>query len=311
LLRLLWRLSWRWAVAALLIAGVAAAHAKLPTERAVDDGDTWLPKPEVARLASLGFRNLLADYYWLMALQVVGGSTTDPSTHGPLIGRMVDLVTTLDPWVDHPYRFAAIWMTDSEESVRKADALLDRAIEHHPTDWRNHFYQGFNRFFYLEENGRAADAMEKASALPGAPAYLTRLVTRLRADADGLETAAAMLREMVQNAQDPYEQAEYGKALDEIETERQARILDAARAAFKERHGRDITRVEELVEGLEPVLKALPKELHDFEWTIDADTGRIVSSWYDHRYEPLINSGARQERERVRRSAASAKSQEG
>ncbi len=311
MLRLLWRLSWRWAVAALLIAGVAAAHAKLPTERAVDDGDTWLPKPEVARLASLGFRNLLADYYWLMALQVVGGSTTDPSTHGPLIGRMVDLVTTLDPWVDHPYRFAAIWMTDSEESVRKADALLDRAIEHHPTEWRNHFYQGFNRFFYLEENARAADAMEKASALPGAPAYLGRLVTRLRADADGLETAAAMLREMVQNAQDPYEQAEYGKALDEIETERQARILDAARAAFKERHGRDITRVEDLVEGAEPVLKALPKELHDFEWTIDADSGRIVSSWYGHRYEPLINSGARQERGRVRGSAASAKAQEG
>lgn len=310
MVRVLWK-PWRWAAAVLLVAGVAAAHARLPTERSVDDGETWLPKPEVARIASLGFKELVADYYWLMALQVVGSSTTDPSVHGPLIGRMVDLVTSLDPWVDHPYRFAAIWMTDSEESVRKADALLDRAIEHHPTEWRNHFYQGFNRFFYLEENARAADAMEKAAALPGAPAYLSRLVTRLRADADGLETASSMLQELVQNAQDPYERAEYEKALDEIETERLARVLDGARDAFKERYGRDITRVGELVEGAEPMLKALPKELHDFEWTIDADSGRIVSSWYGHRYEPLINSGARQERERVKGSAQSAKPREG
>ena len=50
-----------------------------------------------------------------------------------LIGRLIDVVTTLDPWVGHPYRFAALWMTDDESAVRKANELLERGIAHHPT----------------------------------------------------------------------------------------------------------------------------------------------------------------------------------
>lgn len=292
------RHSLRWLLLAALAAIVAFAHARIPTQRHYEDAETWVPAPELAKLASLGFRNLVADYYWLLGLQIVGGSAQDPSVHGPVIGRIVDLVTTLDPWVDHPYRFAAIWMTDSEESVRKADALMDRGIAHHPDEWRNPFYQGFNRFFYLQEHGAAADALERAASLPGSPAYLPRLVARLRADTDGLDTAAAMLAELVAGAEDPYERAEYEKALDEVETERRARMLDAARAEYQRRHGRDIERVVDLAQGPDAVLRELPPELHGWEWEIDPETDRIVSSWYGYRYEPLLHPSVRRERER-------------
>jgi hypothetical protein len=292
--------------AAVLIAGTAAAHARIETSPRADDGELWVPRPELARLASIGFQNVVSDYYWLQALQVVGGSTTDPSHLGPLLGRLVDVVTTLDPWVDHPYRFAALWMTDSEESVRKADALLARGIERHPDDWRNHFYQGFNRFFYLQDNRAAVESLERAVALPGSPRYLPRLVARLHAGLDGLDTSAAMLAELVANAQDPYTKAEYEKALDEVETERRALVLDAARAEFNRRRGRDIGSVEELVQGPGAVLRALPPELHGWEWTIDPKTGRIVSSWYRARYEPTFHPSVAAER--AQRKAASAAS---
>jgi len=291
------RWPWRCGAAVLLVAAVAWAHAQVPTRRAAGDDEAWIPRPELARLVALGFETLVADYHWLLGLQIVGGSERDPSVHAPVLGRIVDLVTSLDPWVDHPYRFAALWMTDSEESVRKADALLDRGIAHHPEEWRNHFYQGFNRFFYLQENERAADAIARAAALPGSPSYLPRLVARLRSDQDGLDSAAAMLADLVRNAEDPYERAEYEKALDEVETERRARMLDAAREEYQRRHGRDIERVEDLVAGPEPVLAALPPELHDWEWVIDPETDRIVSSWYGHRYEPLLHPSVRKQRE--------------
>lgn len=298
----LWLLSF---VAAGFLTTTVRSH--LPGSRSVEQGEQWVPEPSVAQISSLGFRNVVSDYYWIQALQVVGRSMQDPSRHGPLLGKLVDVVTTLDPWVDHPYRFAAIWMTDSLESVRKADAILDRGIEHHPDDWRNPFYQGVNRLLYLDEEQRAADALERAIALPGAPRYLPRLVARLRAGGAGLDAAAALLSDLIAQTEDPYERAEYEKGLDEIETERRARFLDAAREEFQRRHGRDIRRVEELTDGRDPVLRELPPELHGWEWVLDPESGRIVSSWYGSRYEPFVHPAVRREREEKRAQDRQAK----
>jgi len=287
----------------LLVAGTAAAHARIRSEELLESDERWVPNPELARVASIGFQNVVSDYHWLQAVQVVGSSRSDPSVHGPLLGRLIDVVTTLDPWVDHPYRFAAVWMTESLASIRKANALLERGIRYHPDDWRDPYYLGFNHFFYLQENEAAADALENASKKESSPAYLPLLVARLRAGGDGLETSAALLAGLVGESADPYAKAEYEKALDEVETERRARALDRARAEFQRRRGRDIARVEELVEGRDAVLKELPPELHGWEWVIEPGPGRIVSSWYGRRYEPLVQASVRDElgrKERVK-----------
>ena len=92
---------------------------------------------------------------------------------------------------------------------------------------------------------------------------------------------------------DEYARAEYLKSLDEVDTERRARILDRAREEYRRRNGRDIERVENLLAGPEPVLRELPAELHGWEWTIDAESGRIVSSFYGKRYEVHFQGGVR------------------
>lgn len=280
--------------------GTAASHASLPRERPAEEAGLWVPNPELARVASLGLRNLVADYHWIQALQVVGASKVDPSQHGPLLGELVDVVTTLDPWVDHPYRFAALWMTDSLESVRKADALLTRGMQYHPDEWRNPFYQGVNRILYLDDAAGAADSIEQAMALPGSPEYLPRLAARLRAEGGSLEAAAVMLSELIETAEDPYTRAGYEKSLQEIETERRARLLDAARAEFQRRNGRDIARVEELSEGPARVLLALPPEPNGKGWVLAPDSGRIVSAYYGSRYEPFLHTAVRRQRQQMR-----------
>jgi len=252
----------------------------------------FVPRPEVARATALGFDAVVADYYWLQAVQVVGGEAL-PESRSHLLAGLIDVVTTLDPRVDHPYRFAAVWLTADEASVRKANELLRRGIEHHPTEWRNRFYLGFNQFFYLDERAAAAETLEGAIALPGAPLYLRRLVARLKGESGGLEVAEAFLRELVQGAPDPYARAEYEKALDEIQVERLARRLDAARAAYVRANGRDIERVEDLVAGPAPVLRRLPPEPHGWEWVIDSESGAIVSSYLRHRYRARIDPGSR------------------
>ncbi len=239
------RILQRLALAVVAVTGIAAAGSRVPDRPLASDDEAFVPDPQLAKLLAAGFEAALADLHWMRAVQVVG-SEAGPVGRNRLLGALVDVVTTLDPWVDHPYRFAAVWLTDDEGAVRKADEILRRGIAHHPDDWRLHFYLAFNQFFYLGEWQAAAAALEPAIALPEAPAYLPRLLARLKTETGGLAASAAFLHEMAEQAPDAYRRAEYEKALDEVETEQRARYLDAARAEYLHRFGRDIERVSDL-----------------------------------------------------------------
>ena len=295
-----------WARLALLLGAVAtagAAHQHIDTSAKLDRGERFVPRPEQARLSSLGFDGLLADFYWIRAVEIVGGERQGVGENARLIGRLIDVVTSLDPWVGHPYRFGAVWMTESVESVLQANALLERAIAYHPRDWRNRHYLAFNYFFFLGDDQRAAEILEPAVGLPDAPHYLASLVAKLREQHDGLETAEQFLVQLAESTGDEYARAAYLKALDEVVTERRARLLDAAREVYRGRFGRDIAWVEDLVSGPSPVLRRLPSahpHFAGFEWRLDPETGEIFSSFFKARYRPHVHPLDRARRERWR-----------
>ena len=221
-----------------------------------------------------------------------GTVTVNPADANDTVGELVDLVTQLDPWVDHPYRFAALWLIDTPEQVRLANRMLARGIAYHPEEWRNRFYLGYNQFFFLEEDAAAADMLESAIGLPGAPDYLGAFVTRLRASSDSLDTVALFLQALIDEAEDEYTKAEYLKAHDEIETERRARFLDAARSEFVGRHGRDIREPGELWGGPLRVIDRVPSphpHIAGFAWELDEESGEIVSSFYGARYRVHVH----------------------
>jgi hypothetical protein len=304
----------RIVAAAFIIAATVGAHRQIPATTRVQRGESFIPKPELAKATSLGFDPLMADFYWLWAVQVVGGTDVGPSQHAKKLGQLIDLVTTLDPWVDHPYRFAAVWMIDSEESVRAANRLLERGIRHHPDDWRNYFHLGFNHFFYLQENGIAADWLEKGSVLDGAPRYLPRLVAKLRSESADIYAAAVFLEQLVREARDEETRAWHQGALDEIEIEHHARSLDLARNNYQKLFGKDITSVEDLTKGEHPVLErlpsaepsALPQALRrGSTWELDEKGDRVISSYYGRRYEISVHAldAERTERWKAEREA--------
>ncbi|MCP5044893.1 MAG: hypothetical protein GY944_28025 [bacterium] len=286
-----------WLMALGLTVGV---HQSIPSAPSTSREEVFLPKPQLAKLASFGFDAVLSDYYWIQAIYKVGATRERPAEFAPYVAKIIDVVTTLDPWVGHPYRFGAIWLTDSPESVRKGNAFLRRAIEYHPEDWRNYFYLGYNLFYYLHENEAAADVLEQCAQLEGSPAYLPRLVARLRSEHADLEAAAIFLTELVQTTESDDELAIYQGALDEIDVEIKARYLDRARASYKELSGRDIESVLDLIDGNHAVLDELPPpEPRDLpatlrkgdRWFIDTKSGQITSTYYNRRYR--VNTRAR------------------
>ncbi len=291
-----WHPGKRVAICAIAAATVLYAQAGF-REAALDEeaAAPYVPRPIAARILALGQEALLGDLYWLKAVQILGGSRR-PAEHAETVGQIVDVVTQLDPYVDHPYRFAAIWMNRDQDNVRDANRILRRGISYHPLEWRNRFYLSFNHFFYLDEQKTAADELEPAIALEKAPDYLGRLLARLRSESGGgLDVAEAYLRQLVESTEDESRLADYAKALDEIETERRARFLDRARERFIEIHGHDIERVDDLV--THGVLSHLPPEPHGWEWQLDPRTGEIASSFLNGRYNLHFAPGEQERRQ--------------
>lgn len=286
-------------IATLILAAGATGwtHAQIPMETRSDLGVDFVPSPHIADMASLGFDALIADYYWLQAVQVVGASQTIEGETAEHLGKLIDVVTTVNPHVGHPYRFAAVWMTHSREQVLEANRLLERATVHHPEDWRNFFYLGFNHFYYLDDFESAAEALEIAVQLPGAPTYLPRLVARLKSEQGDIEVAEIFLRQLLESTTDEAQRSKLEAGLDEIEIEYKARYLDRARDAYKSLSGRDIRWVGDLIRGPHRVLETLPSPEPDAipeslrrgaVWKINKK-GQIVSSYLGSRYEVHLN----------------------
>lgn len=287
--------------------GTTAAHGRLPHGIRAEQGDAYIPQPRFAKALALGFDAVIADYYWVQAV-LLAGESDRPALQAKQFGRLVDVVTTLDPWVGHPYRFAAVWLTETHQDVRHANMLLRRSFDYHPDEWRNRFYLGFNLFYYFEENSEAADILQEASEMSGAPRYLLRLVARLRSDGGSLASAGMFLEELVRTTEDEAAKAEYQSALDEVQIEWRARQLDAARENYQQLHGRDIELVEQLVAGNQSVLPALPDPepsslppalRRGSRWVLDEDSGEIVSSYYGRRYQVHVDEYERSRKRRI------------
>jgi hypothetical protein len=243
----------------------------------------------------------------------VGGAENRVESHGELIADLIDVITTIDPWVDHPYRFAAVWLTSDREMIERGNALLERGVSYHPLEWRNLYHLGFNHFFYLEQPLIAADYLESAIGLDGAPSYLAALVARLRSSKGGLQVATTFLKKMEASTSDEFAKAQYLKALDEIAIEQRARFLDSAREEYWRRHGRDIEKVSDLLDGPSPILTGLPRaQLHfdGFDWYLDPETGQITSAYYKSRYKLHIapSDRARQKLWRTEKEAETGES---
>jgi len=61
-----------------------------------------LPQTELAKVTSIGFKNLKADWYWLRAVQYIGSNALE-SEYKKYLFEVLDLITDLNPYFEKPY----------------------------------------------------------------------------------------------------------------------------------------------------------------------------------------------------------------
>jgi hypothetical protein len=204
--------SWRSATAvALVLVAIAAAAATLSAR------DRWYPRSvaetrelyvssgdTVGRLA-LGFDSVLADIYWIRAVQHYGRDRRSRAyaDRYALLHPLIDITTTLDPYFSTAYQFGAFFLAEplpnGPDRLDLGLAMLEKGLRAEPTRWQYAQYLGFLHYWHSGDRQEAGRQFERAAAIPGAPIWLRPLAANMFIEGGDRTAARAVLEALAQS----------------------------------------------------------------------------------------------------------------
>lgn len=176
-------------------------------QRAIVNHPELLPDKEMAKFTSIGYKNLVADLYWLQAIQYIGGNAIS-AEYKKYLFVMLDLITDLNPYFENPYIIGQLLLPDYNEryedssqeeqdkTIRQGETLGLKAMKNfcnlqtvqkiiandnlqeiwntpellNPcTSYTAPYYLAYIYFFYLNDPLQASNYYKVASAQDDAP----------------------------------------------------------------------------------------------------------------------------------------------
>jgi len=239
-----------------------------------------LPSGDSLKPALLGYHHLGADVLWLRFVQVLGEKRNTPDEFEWMY-HALDVITTLDPRYAYAYQVGGIVLTELAHRVDLSNRILEKGLEANPDLWWLPFNLGYNYYFHLRDPARAAEYIARAARLPGGPAYLPGLATRMYAEANNPDVALDFLSAMTRQTDNAYVKAELETRMKELMIERDIRLLESAVGLYRQRHGAFPSRLGDLVQKGD--LARIPSEPFGGEYRLDSNTGRVMSSTHPKR----------------------------
>jgi hypothetical protein len=235
----------------------------------------YLPQGEALRVAVLGYEHVVADFLWIQAIQAMGERKVTEEA-GRWIAHAFDVITTLDPLFVRVYEAGGIALVTLVVMPEESNRLLEKGIRHNPEVWQLPFLLGFNYYFEMQDDQKAAAYIARASRLPGAPGFLVGFATRLYVSARTPGDAIAFLSQMYAHTPDENVKRVLEQRLREVVVERDLQLLEEAVSRYRERYRRAPARLEDLVgPGL---LRELPREPLGGRYLFDPQTQSVRSS---------------------------------
>jgi len=277
----------------LLCIAVVAALSRPPGKSVkVAHRPPLLPREEFLHILGASHQQLIADYFWIQAIQGIGTAQTVEEYRD--IFDYADLITNLDRNFISAYRYCAptipvnlgreVWVNTAESTQ-----LLEKGVAVAPRDIFLRILLAYNHSYYHKHYQRAAELLEETAKLPGSPRYLPVLATRLYAQSGHVEAGLALAHSLFETSDDPQTQQTFERRIKELELERTLESIDAAASTYLKREGRLPSRLEELVAKGD--LPAMPSDPLGGHLTIGSD-GQSKSSALARRlivYEPHQN----------------------
>lgn len=240
----------------------------------------YLPTGNFIKSAVLGFDEIAADILYIKALGYFGGHYLSDKEYKWLY-HILDVTTTLSPRFKDPYEFGAVILALEIGEVENSNKLLEKAFGYNPQYWRFPFYLAFNHFFYRSDYAAAASYMALASKLPGSPAYIPSLSSRLYAQAKKPEYAISFLTEIYNESDDKIIKEKLGIRIRELVIERDLNLLERIIVRYRDLYNSRPLNLEELTQ--KGLIEKIPEEPFGGYYYIDTETGMPKSSTHPER----------------------------
>jgi hypothetical protein len=235
----------------------------------------YLPAGAQLKTAAVGYEHVVADLLWLEAIQVMGGQKVSQEA-GRWLFHALDVITTLDPAFVHVYEVGGIALTTMVVLPEESNRLLEKGMTHNPDVWKLPFLIGFNHYFELHDDAKAAEYIARASKLAGAPVFLAPFAARLYASSHEPQLALEFLVQVYQHTTDENTRALIEQRIKEVMVERDLQLLEQAIGRFHDRHQAYPGRLNDLVtDGLLP---QIPSEPFGGIYQYDPDSHGVRSS---------------------------------
>jgi tetratricopeptide (TPR) repeat protein len=211
----------------------------------------YLPSGKLLKTLSLGHGGLLADVYWMRAVQYYGGKRLREEKRFDLLEPLIHITTTLDPQLIHAYRFGSIFLSENSPvgagHPSEAIQLLQKGIEHNPNEWQLYRDMGFVYYWYLQDFKKAAECFLEGSKNPKSAKWMKTFAAEVLAKGGSRESARFLWQgfyesseneQMKRNAQENLIRL---RALDEMDA------LQELITKVESRLGKKIRSLDELV----------------------------------------------------------------
>ena len=234
----------------------------------------------VVRAFSLGFADVLADLYWLRAVQYYGRQKTAEAPSGYAdLAPLLETAAELDPRFELVYLYGSVFLSEQMPigagQPDKGVAFLKKGADRNPASWSLRKDQGFLTFVYLNDAVEGAAVLRQASEIPGSAPWLKPLAAKILSDGGKLEASLQMWT-LIRDQSEPGVLRENAVAqLDVVRNRIFARDLQSQIDGYRTRTGDETSTLEQLrAKGV----VSSSRDLADFPFEFDVLTGTLMIS---------------------------------
>jgi hypothetical protein len=236
-----------------------------------------IPAP-VLTITSLEFKGFVSDLLFIKAL-IFKGSTYERKEEPRIkpeewqwLNKVLMASTDLDPYFFDPYYLANAHMTWEAGMVRETNALLDKGTRYRDWDWVLPFFAGFNNFFFLHENMKAAELLTTASRRPGPSEQLLSLAARLAYTDKKTENAITFLEAILNKTEDTELRKQYMTRIQAL----QARLLlERGVSSYKKKFGKYPIVLQDLIQSR--IIPEIPLDPYGGKFSLDTQ-GQVTNT---------------------------------